>query len=108
MISIEAVSRFRWNPELGAKLKLLRTTRKISRAALVATVAIELKSLIGESRGTIRPDSLSTKYIERLEKGEPDSIALESLQAISKALGVGADSLLSAEETILVVSNKST
>ena len=108
MISIEAVSRFRWNPELGARLKLLRTSRKISRASLVATIAIDLKVLIGESRNTIKPDNLSTKYIERLEKGEPDSIALESLQAISKALGVGADDLLGAEETLKIVSKKST
>lgn len=105
MISIEAVSRFKWSRELGERLKSLRTTRKISRASLVAEMAVNLKLLIKEpreSRNAVNPDTLSPKYIERLEKGETDSIALESLQSISRVLGVGADDLLGGDVSIKI------
>jgi transcriptional regulator with XRE-family HTH domain len=109
MITIEAVARFRWNPELGAKLKTLRTSQKLSRAALVKLVSENLTISIGkEGKGHLIPDRLTTKYIERLEIGDLASISLEALQALAKALGVRADDLLQAEETIVIFSKQST
>ena len=105
MITIEAVAWFRWNPDLGAKLKELRTSRKLSRAALVKLVSENLTVSIGkEGKGHLIPDRLTTKYIERLEIGDLASISLEALQAIAKALDVGADDLLNPEETIIIFS----
>jgi transcriptional regulator with XRE-family HTH domain len=107
MIMIELVSRFQWNPELGQKLKLKRTARKLSRLALVEKIATIIEPPKGKTLSQIRAENLSTKYIERLERGEPNSISLESLLAIAKALNVGAEELLSAEGTIKIISQES-
>ncbi len=108
MITIESVSRFRWNAELGAKLKLRRTSDKLSRATFADRVASVVEPPEGKTVSRIKPESFSTKYLERLEKGEPDSVALESLIAIAQALGIGVDELLAAEDTIKIISHKST
>lgn len=103
MITIEAVARFRWNPDLGAKLKELRTSQKLSRAALVKLVSEFLTISIGkEGKGHLVPDRLTTKYIERLEIGDLASISLEALQALAKALGVGVDDLLNPDQTLKI------
>jgi transcriptional regulator with XRE-family HTH domain len=101
MISIEAVSRFRWNQDLGEKLKILRTNKKISRAALVTAMAGDLKNSVGNDPPLkIKAENLSLKYIQRLENGESDSIALEALQSIAIALDVSIDELLGADQTL--------
>lgn len=104
MIMIELVSRFQWNPELGQKLKTNRTAKKLSRLALVEKTAAILEPPKGKTLSQIRAENLSTKYIERLEKGEPNSISLESLMAIAKALEIGVEELLSTEGTIKIIS----
>lgn len=106
MITIKSVSRFRWNAELGAKLKLRRTSGKLSRATLAERVAAIVEPPEEKTVSRIRPESFSTKYLERLEKGEPNSVALESLTAIAQALGVGIDELLPAEDTIKIISQE--
>jgi transcriptional regulator with XRE-family HTH domain len=105
MISIEAVSRFRWNQDLGEKLKILRMNKKISRAALVTAMAGDLKnSTSNDPPLKIKAENLSLKYIQRLENGESDSIALEALQSIAIALDVSIDELLGADQTLKIVS----
>lgn len=109
MIAIDAVARFRWNHELGARLKALRKANKLSRVALVVKVAELLKISIGEEgRGHLIPDRLTTKYIERLETGDLASISLEALLALAGALGTTADELLGADQTIRIFSRETT
>jgi transcriptional regulator with XRE-family HTH domain len=103
MITIESVSRFRWNAELGAKLKLRRTSDKLSRATLAERVAAAIELPEEKTVSKLRAESFSTKYLEMLEKGVPNSVALESLKAIAEALGIGVDELLSAEDTIRII-----
>ena len=107
MITIKSVSRFRWNAELGAKLKLIRMAHKLSRATLAQRVAAVVEPPEEKTVSRIRPESFSTKYLERLEKGEPSSVALESLIAIAQSLGIGIDELLLAEDTIKIISQES-
>jgi transcriptional regulator with XRE-family HTH domain len=100
MINIQLVSRFQWHPENGMLLKAKRTDLKISRAAFSGRLITILKN-------HQKPEGLSTKYIERLEKGTLKTISLESLLAIASVLNVGAEELLSQKDTIKIFSKES-
>jgi transcriptional regulator with XRE-family HTH domain len=105
MVSIEVVSRFRWGHTLGEKLKALRVSKGFSRAALVAAMASDLRGAANsEPPLKIKADNLSIKYIQRLETGESDSIALEALQSMAIILGTSVDELLGAEQTLKIIS----
>lgn len=105
MIAIELVYRFHWSAELGEKLRLIRDASKISRQALVDKISSQ-DLPESSALGHLKPEGFSTKYIERLEKAEVDSISQVSLIAIAKALGVGPEELLPKEGIIKIFSQE--